>query len=481
MLAKINTQAGGVSNTNKSRFFNFQACLFELCTAAANSNPVVNPVNSSTGAKDTNHNCIELISNQEAGGWLAGNSSNINANTAFNASFSSPYHVDLYRSSGKSSAPYYRVIYHNRSLPFSTANSATITALQYIGGHTTQNPATTVYTSATPWVNVSTSQSSTSYRSHSGRDNQDRDFEFANSAWQNNDLRIMNLGRTDDEFYIATTSEYIILTNKNSVLYFGIRPQAAWETSRTDNPSWVMWGYTRGWTASGNYGLLSQAANQGTGETFIAAYGAFLDRNNNVLSPLPVGQWSYINFGDGSTSSYPYACAISGASSNNNSYRAQPCPHGFNHDAGLQTQLAAYFSTNGGYTGNTYIQTPVIKLNSNYKFPHEQQAFVRSHYFDAPDVDPTTGLSVPVARPIEVIGVDANQNNLSRMGAFRGVIPGILSGMLNTANNSSTGGILAYNTSTEYTIGNTVYIPVITGSNYGTNNYGKDLFFLRKA
>ena len=109
MLCKIDPTVGGVSTDQKTRYFNIMCSLQEILTAGAGTSPTVNPV-STGGTKDTNYNCITTLANTDAGGWLTGASNFYDATTTYNATVGQE-HMDVYRASGKSTYPNYRIVF----------------------------------------------------------------------------------------------------------------------------------------------------------------------------------------------------------------------------------------------------------------------------------------------------------------------------------------------------------------------------------
>ena len=116
MLCTINTEVGGVATDQKSRDFNFWSSLVAIATAAAGATPSNKPVNSS-GVRNNSYECITVLSNTEGGGWTAGASNGFGAAATFNASAAASY-ADLYRTSGKSGYPWYRVTFGHYSATY---------------------------------------------------------------------------------------------------------------------------------------------------------------------------------------------------------------------------------------------------------------------------------------------------------------------------------------------------------------------------
>lgn len=259
MLVTINPSVGSVSTDDKTRFFNFLASLHAVATASAGSSPVVNPVNTS-GVKNTSFNCISVISNSEAGGWTAGVSNNITASTSYNASNSSPYLVDLFRSTGKSTYPFYRQLFGNYTYAFSSANFTSYPQSNIIQGHTNNNPASVAYNSDTSWFNGTWS------------------FLRSTTNWTTSPTTLLlNISAANTTFYVAVTENYLIITQPLELLYFGVRDVSPWELTRTDNPPWCAFGF--------NGQTTNIATGGGTHSEHMQAWMSLLDPANTQQSP----------------------------------------------------------------------------------------------------------------------------------------------------------------------------------------------------
>ena len=121
MLCTINADVGAVATDQKSRFFNVMSSIHAIATAAAGATPSNKPVNSS-GVRNNSYECITVISNTEGGGWSAGNS-NFFSNSATFSSSSGTQYLDLYKNSGKSGYPWYRIAMGLYNYPFNSSFS----------------------------------------------------------------------------------------------------------------------------------------------------------------------------------------------------------------------------------------------------------------------------------------------------------------------------------------------------------------------
>jgi hypothetical protein len=380
MLVSINPQVGGVSNDYKTRFFNFMASLHSVATCAAGGTPTaVNPVNTS-GVKDTGLNCITVLSNTEAGGWTAGFSNNITAATAYNASGASLI-VDLFQASGKASFPYLRQTFGNFSYSFSSSFTS-YPQLQYFQGHTADNPASVAYNTDGNFTNgtYSSIRPTSSWTSY--------------PSWFPVNVVDFN------QIYVAVTSTYLIIVTPVDIAYFGLRDQAGWELTRSDNPPWCAFGY-----------------------------------NGQNIS----------GFGSNGASHVDYCWA----------YMAGINPEGIQTSGSKRGSERSYSaSTHTLHLGVNWINSSTEMKNLfpissiNYQSP-SQSYWVP----EAPITDPVTGLTVPPAYPI--IFNWANTSNY----AASGQVPGIYKGM--TTTNS---GLTQFASASEYVIAGTSYLPVRTGN-----------------
>lgn len=418
MLVKVTTDVGGVSNDQKTRFFNFLACLHAVATAAAGSSPVVNPVNSTTGVKDTGLNCITVMSNTEAGGWLAGTSNNITAATAYNASASTPWYVDLYRTTDKSTYPWYRQTFGNIGTAFNGAWTSS-PKLQFRQGCTTNNPTSVAAPSDTNFWNGTTSSQST-------------------DSGMNAPGGLIRVDYASDNIYIACTANYLIIMTNFALNYFGIRTQGGWEISRTDNPPWVAFGYS--YTGSSN--------NNGmTGS--ITGINQILHSWSSVIthSGTQVAAAKYGTRHDNATTN---TCLLSGY-------------------VGYDQQNRTAMRNGAGNGLNIYA---IVKyLNAQYS-RYSSWQYNGVVLIDPPVVDPATGLNTPPSYPI----VFHMQNtNSGQYGSAIGTAPGILKGMCGTPTTLAT-----YVTASEYTINGESYVPIqFLPMNQDSSVY--DLWMLRKA
>jgi hypothetical protein len=393
MLVQINPSAGGGTTDFKTRFFNFMCSLNAVATAAAGSTPVVNPVNAS-GVKNTEVNCITVLSNTVAGGWTAGVSNNTTPATVFNASNATSQIVDLFNTTtGKSTYPHYRMVFGNFLFPFNNANISSFPQAEFYLGHTSANPAVTAYTADTSYANHTWS---------TGRNanvvNQTQVFNGANASTP------LNIAAAGITVTVACTSTYLIITTPTDILYFGVRSTSPWENNLTDNPPWVAFSWA-GVGATQNYNF----------------YNAWAAR--------------FLPNGTSNTTSAKYGTSLLQTASAVNIFTSQ----------GMGTATWPAALQGGLYPGTT---------------PLASMASAGAVRWEAPTIDPTTGLAVPSAYPLVMYTTDGSRH-------ASGIMPGILRGPSTNASGLDTFAILD-----EYTISGSVYRAVRINTS--------DLFFIKK-
>jgi hypothetical protein len=330
------------------------AALHSVATCAAGATPTaVNPVNSSTGTKDTGFNCITVLSNTEAGGWTAGASNSITAATTYNASFSSAYIVDLYQASGKATFPYLRQTFGNFSYSFNSSWES-YPQLQYFQGHTSTNPASNGYTVDGNFTNGN-------YASIRPTSNWTSYPHYYPIHVHNTNL-----------IYVAVTSTYLIIVTPQDMAYYGIRDQAGWELTRSDNPAWCAFGYN----AQQSSGWL---VNSYPHTDYIWAYMAGIYPDGTQVSPSKRGV-----------------------------------------ERAYSTGVHAFHLGNNWLNSSSNIKNLFPISSSCY-----QQDYNSIWQPEAPITDPVTGLTVPPAYPIIF-------NWSSGTASASGQVPGIYKGMTTT-------------------------------------------------
>lgn len=401
MLCTINTEVGGVATDQKSRDFNFWSSLVAIATAAAGSTPSNKPVNSS-GTRNNSYECITVLSNTEGGGWATGTSNTYGPAATFSATASTNF-VDLYRTSGKSAYPWYRVAFSHYSAAYN-GSFTSYPGIQYSAGCTTSDPSTTAAGSAeNNWLYGFTSPTSVSTTA-------------GDTVGYTSTTEKFRADETGKTFYVACTQNYIILSNGNYLWYWGVRSVGGWELSRTDNPPWVHFAYIR----SNDYGI----QNSATHTERVSAWSAGI-RHDAVQQAATL----YGHYGSG-------PCGLTGQAQNGyipfaNSFVGSEWQSYKN----VRTPLfASPLASNYGYYNYG---------SSSYAFPQE-----------SPIADSVTGLNVPPVYPVVYNIVDYSGNFGST-----GVAPGIYKGMCTTPT-----GLNQFVTASSYTIGSDTYVPIRTGN-----------------
>ena len=129
MIVTFNPFAGSSADVYGA-FANFLRCVQAVATANANTTSItVNPMLANTGAMDMAKNCIISIdANTDAGGWSVCTDSTVPqpnvAWTGVNSPAAWQNKLELFRPSGKSSKPYYRIAVHGHSGVYSKTPGA---------------------------------------------------------------------------------------------------------------------------------------------------------------------------------------------------------------------------------------------------------------------------------------------------------------------------------------------------------------------
>lgn len=420
MLCTVNTEVGGVGNDQKSRHFNLMSSIVAIATAAPGATPTNNPVNSS-GTRNTNYNCITVLSNTDGGGWTAGNSNAFSPSATFNASAAAQF-LDLYRVSGKSTYPWYRISFSAYAYPFNSSFTS-YPFINYSAGCTSSDPSTTAITSAENGYKYAyTSPSSTTSMTTAW------DYSEYNDPTNTNRMRFDESGKT---WYVACTQNYLIIANNEQMWYWGVRSVGGWELARTDNPPWVHFTYNR----KNYYGM--QASVSHTDRAIAWSAGLKPDATQQAAALFGQHQMGTSN------------CALTGQAENDYKPFANHLP--------------------GTGLANDYrrVRAPLFNspLASNYG-PYNYASTSYQFPFESPIADSVTGLNVPPVYPVVFHSMDY-QNGAGASG----VAPGIYKGMC-----TNTTGLDQFVTAASYTVGSDTYIPIRTG-----HATFPDLWLLRSA
>lgn len=424
MLCTIDPGVGGHANDQKSYTYNVLASINAIATAAAGATPVNNPVNSS-GTRNTNYNCITVISNTEAGGWSSSTSNHYTSASTFSGSAATQY-LDLYKATGKTTYPYYRMAIGTYDYAFNSSFTS-YPGLRWWCGCTTSDPTSVAVNSSeadffTRPLNAQYTSGATAVSDPAAGTSNDHKLRFDES------------GRT---YTVAVTANYLIIVAPDYLWYFGIRTVGGWEISRTDNPPWVHFSYTR---RNLTYGIATTSTNNSTNHTeSAAAWGATINSSGTQISPS-----NTLGIYGGRTGVSTAYCALTGMN-------------------GWQQIYPAH---NGNYHSNAVLRLPLFNspLNSNWGAYNNSSNYY--YYQDGVVADSTTGLTVPPVHP--VVFTLCNMSNLS---TATGVAPGIYKGMMGTAAMTD-----YFITGSSYTIGGDTFIPVRTG-----HPTYKDVWFIRSA
>lgn len=233
MLCKINPTLGGATD-EKARAINFLRAIQAICTAPAGSTPSVasittptaSPVIGTAGSVDV---ITEVISNTEAGGWTTSASTDITSN--YNATYSTPYTLDLYRASGKATYPYRKLSFRTN---LSYAFNSTYSAYPYIvcsHGFNTATDATGNYLLGTNATLPETNGTGTLlYKfdvNYGSVSSVTTNFRPAAGEW---------LIASTDRYFIAVSGGLGTTGNPGTLMYVGLRTTSAWEDQYDDNP-----------------------------------------------------------------------------------------------------------------------------------------------------------------------------------------------------------------------------------------------------
>lgn len=429
MLCRINATIGATDV--KAQTINLLRCIQAVCTAAAGSTPSVVPV-TAPSTNGTGDCIVEVISNAEAGGWTSSASTTVT--TGYSATNASPYYVDLYNASGKTTYPYHKVTFATNltTYTFSNASYATYPFLDMVIGFHTATTMDGNYFSG--FTSYGTSAAVDNYSAWTGRcitngyaANQPTAANTDTTRW---------LRSSTGEMLIASTANYIILIGALGINYFGVRSNAAWENSYTNNP------YVAGFTynvvtPTNNTPTSASSANQ------LAVFGYGVDTTGAVSPAAPRWRHGYYNPTQGTTA-YFNNCPISG---------------------GGNGSSAGYGIANYGYGTYCGFSGPIMPFGLRS---------ATANTMVGPSTDTATGANVPPAYPI-VVNYSGSVNNwqIPNASALTGMV---LPGLYRSLAGSDAYMNLYYTTGTTYVVGTENYYPYTVG----TNTAYKDLFLIRK-
>lgn len=403
MLAVINVGLG--ANTSyKNRTINFMRAIKAVVTAPAGSTPTCNVISNPAGSLEANQ-MITVLSNTVAGGWSV-DTANGNIGDTYSDSYSAPYVLHLYTDSGKNQFPYRCfTIRTSPSYAFSSSfdsyphlafyngvsNNTVFGTAPYNGNYVNGIANTSILMNdpRTSWSNYTIGSAATG----------SAPFNIAMVNYLNDNYSSYMPGTESiNTFYVAATSEYIIIINRAiGMIYSGTRTTQPWEDLYDDNPPVVGISFTGGVVGAGSsvYGWTRTLS--GTGDNLAAnnAYSknlAFnthssLYSNNSYHSIEPV---TGIPMAGGASVGSMYGSAYQGrvgytniSNTASNGWYNMPAPMFF-------SAVMGYVTTAGYIAGNQYNSYPTMLY--------------------APDTDNTTGALTPPAVPIvfQIFGASFN-------------------------------------------------------------------------
>jgi hypothetical protein len=219
--------------------------------------------------------------------------------------------------------------------------------------------------------------------------------------------------------------------------YFGVRSNAAWENSYTNNP------YVAGF-AFNCYGTTSASAAIHTGvspSNQLAVFGYGVDSTGAVSPASPRWRHGWYNISNGTTTYYNF-CPISGGGAGINTAYSQ---WGYGTYCGFSGTIMPFGLRSGN--GNTMV---------------------------GPATDTATGANVPPAYPIVVNYSGGTINwQIQNISALTGMV---LPGLYRSLAGSDAFMNQYYTAGTTYVVGTENYYPYTVGNNTGF----KDLMLIRK-
>jgi hypothetical protein len=428
MLCRINPTVGGATD-ERARALNFLRALQAICTAAAGSTPTCPSQTGPTASPSGTDVILEVISNTEAGGWTSSSSTNITSN--YNASFASPYQLDLWRDSGKAVYPFRKMSFRTNPYYMFSSGYTSYPNIMASHGFNTANDASGGYLLGTTINNTATGTTNA--------------FKMESVYWDNDvnsNTYLTWLQPNQGEMLIASTDRYFICITGNvanltgfqgNFTYMGLRQTQAWEDQYDDNPP-----------------ICSLTYHGGQWWSSIAGFATMWARTINS---------------NGTVNSSP-SWYKTGNSAWGGAYNSNPGSNGTNIDP-----LTGWNNTNSGLQNFTF---PSIYYGNEMQIPMLPHTYSmvtkrqdsQSHWIP-PVTDPATGVFVSPAFPITFA---RNKNNSFNPG---GNAFGVYKGF-----GGSDAWLSQYWVSGQnYIINNEAYYSYGCGHN---QNY-RDVFLVRKA
>lgn len=368
MLVKFDPTLG--TSTSQLRAYNFMRVVTAVATAEASSTPVVHPL-TAQDTVDSNVNLItEVIANSEAGGWTVSGTDDAEGHNLPDATYTDAnlqnrvYRADFFRETGKAQFPFAKFTIK----PQYATTWTSAPYLDIICGLHTETKFTGTYADADEGNNNSRSPGLASLNLTAVPNNS----TFLNQhSFRPNDTGIIGTaGVSQSEWLLAVTANYFILIQPTShVTYFGMRTTQPWEIAYDDNPPVVAWH-----TPLRN--LSNNAARRGPQKSMMA-WWRLKDGNNEVRSQ-------------------PYLSAYQNITSTSDTSNDENYVTSTQWNTQYSSSVVSSIEriTSDGRRGNLFN----LRHNRNF-FSGDSLSNGIKYY---PVMDPTTGVYVPSAHPIQM-------------------------------------------------------------------------------
>lgn len=476
MLCKINVNpsgaTGGSYNMNGDRMLNFLTCIAAIATAPAGSTPSSNgawrAMTSWSTAKDVANGgeCITVIDNTEAGGWLIGPPSGsyeaILPETTSLVS-SNYYQTYIYQNTGRANPTH-------AGIKFATAGRNT--ASTTFGNSTYMSDDSY---SLLDWY-YGTSNGATAGTNPNGCAATSQATSGGNSQYHNwaNNPTYFSMYPQDEEqntFYIASTSDYFMVIGAGGMIYFGKRDQSLYESQRPDMVEYVGFNYSNNATG-GHAGSITASGHNGTiggavcNQSWFGGAGHFMYYINYNLDT-----GSYVE----PPSVYSYnRQMMNRVTTTNNGDSEQICIISGYSNGGVSFNPAQRSQVYGSSTSTgAVIKLPIMPIRSGWgPFTGPARVGYRIAYKSS-----TSEEWLPMASP--VIFESCAPNNSNYIGSV-GKAKGILCGPSASEANLNT----VFGTNTEFDVDGQTYYAVRTGSSIRgrvLSNTIRDVILVKKA
>jgi len=483
MFVKFNPTLG--TSTAALRAYNFMRVITAVCTAAAGSTPVVNPLTAANTYNNDINLITEVIGNSVAGGWTIADPGET-GNTGHNlpdATYADAgitgrtYRADFYRASGKATYPFIKFTVLPQvqdtwtTYPFLDIiyGIHTDTRFNFVAGYAPSGgsgggTATTGRNLTAPANNAA------AWAAHGIRPN-----ETASGATTGTAL--INF----QDWFLASTPDYFILIHPGfSITYFGVRELNLWEQQYSDNPPIVAFHTPLRAHSSASAANLPRKLmawwrlKDGSGEVRIAPYLSFYQDLTNTYDgstpfgiPLSTG-WqrnavttTYHDV-EYSTSEASVITRISGDPFGGPLFRIKGLRDSYSRIIG-NTSPGQGFGL--PWVPNQFFPSPTYNVVV-YGFGATGPVY-------PPIVDPNTGILVPSAYPVNMM-ISVTSNTISQAYFNQG---GRLPGLYKSLSGSDEFMERYYNPGQNFVINNENWYPVTTG----TDTLYRDLFLIKRV